>query len=217
MSYYTIVSYFIWVIGLLIFLFFVKSRSIQQLSVGSYLDQCEEAAAYLACNMDLVQALAYTLEELKKAGELENTVICLSGDHYPYGMDPATWDEFYGGPMETDFDVFHSTLILWSGDMTEPVVIEKPCESLDILPTLLNLFGLEYDSRLLAGRDILAAEPGAQLVYGLRPGVTRDMLRQAFETEAPLEPLLRFVPVQAGDVFYITAGMEHAIGGGILL
>ncbi len=64
---------------------------------------------------------------------------------------------------------------------------------------------------------ILAAEPGAQLVYGLRPGVTRDMLRQAFETEAPLEPLLRFVPVQAGDVFYIPAGMVHAIGGGILL
>ena len=56
-----------------------------------------------------------------------------------------------------------------------------------------------------------------KLVYGLRPGVTRDMLRQAFETEAPLEPLLRFVPVQAGDVFYIPAGMVHAIGGGILL
>ena len=87
-------------------------------------------------------------------------MICLSGDHYPYGMDPATWDEFYGGPMDTDFEVYHSTLILWSGDMTEPVVIEKPCESLDILPTLLNLFGLEYDSRLLAGRDILADEPG---------------------------------------------------------
>lgn len=64
---------------------------------------------------------------------------------------------------------------------------------------------------------ILAAEPGAQLVYGLRPGVTRAMLREAFEKEAPLEGLLRFVPVHAGDVFYIPAGMVHAIGGGILL
>ena len=44
--------------------------------------------------------------------------------------------------------------------MKEPVHIEKPCCSMDVLPTLLNLFGLEYDSRLLAGRDILSDAPG---------------------------------------------------------
>ena len=124
------------------------------------LNMSEEARAYLACNMELDQALAYVLEELERAGELENTVICLSGDHYPYGMKPATWDEFCGGSMDRDFEIYHSTLILWSGDMEEPVIIEKPCSSLDILPTLLNLFGLEYDSRLLMGRDILSDSPG---------------------------------------------------------
>ena len=51
----------------------------------------------------------------------------------------------------------------------------------------------------------------------MRPGFPRDWLRRAFKTGAPLGPLLRFVPVQAGDVFYIPAGMVHAIGGGILL
>jgi len=40
--------------------------------------------------------------------------------------------------------------------MKEPVVINKYCSSLDIAPTLSNLFGLEYDSRLYIGTDILS-------------------------------------------------------------
>ncbi len=124
------------------------------------LDMSTEAKAYIACNMELDLALQYLLEELEKAGELENTVICLSGDHYPYGMDPATWTELAGQELDPNFEIYHSTLILWSGDMKEPVVVDKPCESLDILPTLSNLFGLEYDSRLLMGQDILSDAPG---------------------------------------------------------
>ena len=38
--------------------------------------------------------------------------------------------------------------------------MDKPCYSVDIIPTLSNLFGLEYDSRLLAGQDILSDAPG---------------------------------------------------------
>ncbi|MBO5413225.1 MAG: LTA synthase family protein, partial [Clostridia bacterium] len=36
----------------------------------------------------------------------------------------------------------------------------KYCSSLDVLPTVLNLFGFDYDSRLLMGRDIFSdSEP----------------------------------------------------------
>ena len=44
--------------------------------------------------------------------------------------------------------------------MEEQVVVEKYCSSLDVMPTLANLFGLSYDSRLMAGRDILSDSPG---------------------------------------------------------
>jgi len=64
---------------------------------------------------------------------------------------------------------------------------------------------------------ILEAKPGAQLVYGIKPGINKAQLRQAAETGSALETLLQFVPVKAGDVFFIPAGMVHAIGGGILL
>ena len=44
--------------------------------------------------------------------------------------------------------------------MTEPVYVDKYCSSLDVMPTLSNLFGLEYDSRLIMGEDILSDSGG---------------------------------------------------------
>ena len=122
----------------------------------------EAARAYLACNMELDKALEYVLAQLEAAGELENTVICMSGDHYPYGLDgTGAIDELTAPGTEEDIiEKYRSTLILWCGGMTEPVVVEKPCSSIDVLPTLCNLFGLNYDSRLIIGRDILSTAPG---------------------------------------------------------
>ena len=153
-------NYYMTVSGHMNYNFIGNSMAYKHRQEVADLDMSEEARAYLACNMELDQALAYTLEQLEAAGELENTVICISGDHYPYGMQPETWNEFYGGEIDQDFELYRSSLIIWSGDMEEPILIDKPCCSLDILPTLLNLFGLEYDSRLFAGRDILSDAPG---------------------------------------------------------
>lgn len=47
-------------------------------------------------------------------------------------------------------------MLIWSPSMKEKVVVDKYCSSLDILPTVSNLMGIEYDSRLLAGRDALS-------------------------------------------------------------
>ena len=37
-------------------------------------------------------------------------------------------------------------------------MVSQPTYSLDILPTLLNLFGLPFDSRLLVGRDVFSEQ-----------------------------------------------------------
>ena len=42
----------------------------------------------------------------------------------------------------------------------EDTHITKPCMSSDVLPTVYNLFGVEYDSRLFTGKDILSTEDG---------------------------------------------------------
>src|SRR5699024_8143946 len=72
------------------------------------------------------------------------------------GLDDATIDEFAGHEVEQNFELYKNTFILYTPDM-EPEVITKPASSLDILPTLSNLLGLEYDSRLLMGRDIFSS------------------------------------------------------------
>lgn len=127
----------------------------------------EQVRAYLACQQELEYAMEYLVEALEKAGIAQDTVICLAADHYPYAMSEGDTDYYpeLTGVEDTDRDTsrYRNTLILWCGDMEEPVVVDTPCSAIDIVPTLSNLFGLEYDSRLLSGRDILApeVEPGA--------------------------------------------------------
>lgn len=63
---------------------------------------------------------------------------------------------------------------------------------------------------------IIDAKPGAQLVYGLKPGVTVEEFKTAIE-ENKVEEKLNYVNVKKGDVFFIPSGLVHAIGSGILL
>ena len=55
--------------------------------------------------------------------------------------------------------------------MEEPVVVEKVGSQIDVLPTLLNLFGIEYDSRLILGKDILSDAEGIA-IFSNRSWVT---------------------------------------------
>ncbi|MEA4962149.1 LTA synthase family protein [Lutispora sp.] len=119
----------------------------------------EPCKAYIACQIELDRALEYLLNKLEEAGIADRTLIALSSDHYPYGLESDELEELAGHPIEKNFELFKNNFILYTKGM-KPVVVDKPCSSLDILPTLSNLMGLEYDSRLLMGRDIFSdSEP----------------------------------------------------------
>jgi len=115
--------------------------------------------AYISCQIELDRALEVLIKKLEEAGVADRTVIALSADHYPYAWDKSVIDEAIGHKVEENFEMYKNNLILWSAGMKESVVVDKPCYSLDILPTLSNLFGIEYDSRLLVGQDILSDSP----------------------------------------------------------
>ena len=121
----------------------------------------EEVRCYLACQLELELAMESLLRQLEEAGRLEDTVIVLSADHYPYGLTDLQYSELLGHEVDPVFEIFQNTLILWSGDMEGTAVhVDKYCSSLDVMPTLSNLFGLDYDSRLIMGSDILSpADP----------------------------------------------------------
>ncbi|MEI6131429.1 MAG: type I phosphomannose isomerase catalytic subunit [Bacillota bacterium] len=63
---------------------------------------------------------------------------------------------------------------------------------------------------------IMAALPGAKIVYDVAPGTTRATFAKAIE-EGRIRECLNFLPVKAGDFVDIPAGMLHAIGEGIVL
>lgn len=116
------------------------------------------ARGYLAGEVELDLAMEYLIDRLEKAGKLDNTVIVLTGDHYPYYLEESARDSLTGYAVEDDFDMYHSNCIIYNGGMSEPMMVDNYCCNIDIAPTMLNLFNIPYDSRMMIGRDIFAKE-----------------------------------------------------------
>ena len=123
------------------------------------LDDTETMKAYVACNIELDKALEYLISELEKRGIADKTVIAMACDHYPYAMEEELTAKI-GAEAAQWYGLYESNLVIWSGSMKEPVHVDKVCSSIDIIPTLCNLMGIEYDSRLYSGKDILSDSPG---------------------------------------------------------
>ena len=131
------------------------------------LEYSSPVKAYMACNMEMEHSMKYLLEQLEEKGIADDTVIVIATDHYPYGLAPSdTWGtnknylkELIGQSVKNSIIRDQSALIIWSGCLEDmDLQVDDPVMSLDILPTLSNLFGVQYDSRLMCGRDVLSDE-----------------------------------------------------------
>lgn len=115
---------------------------------------------YLAAQVELDKMLEELIKDLEESGELDNTVIALVGDHYPYTLSIDEMNEAATYEKDDTIEVNHSNFILWNNQIEEPIVIDKVGSQIDVLPTILNLFGIDYDSRLIVGKDILSDYEG---------------------------------------------------------
>ena len=115
--------------------------------------------AYLATQIELDKALESLIAGLEAKGILEDTVIALVGDHYPYTLTIDEVNELSDYERDEIVEVNRSNFILWNSEI-ETIEVDKVGSQIDVLPTLLNLFGVEYDSRLIVGKDILSDAPG---------------------------------------------------------
>ncbi len=167
--------YYMTVSGHMNYTFKSNAMSSKNKDAVAELELSEGPKAYMACNIELDKAMENLLAQLEEAGQLENTVICLSTDHYPYGLSDREYEELAGRDLSAGKDKFRNTLILWNAGMEEPVYIDKACGPMDLLPTLLNLFGFEYDSRMYAGRDILSDREG-MVIFNNRDFVTDKVI-----------------------------------------
>ncbi|MBR3995320.1 MAG: sulfatase-like hydrolase/transferase [Clostridia bacterium] len=126
-----------------------------------HLEYSDEVKGYYAAQLEFEDSLTYLVNALEEAGIADDTVICISTDHFPYGLEDAQLSELYGYTPANNLERDHSRLILWCGELEkyDPIVVDSPTFSLDILPTLSNLFGTTFDSRLMPGRDVFSEAP----------------------------------------------------------
>lgn len=132
----------------------------REAAVAAYPNASQPVQGYIAANLELEYALTYLLEQLEAAGIADDTVICMTADHYPYALvtDEVDYYQELSGKQDSELDIsrYKNTWLLWSGSMESSVTVNTPCSAIDILPTVSNLFGLEFDSRLMSGHDVFA-------------------------------------------------------------
>ena len=128
-----------------------------QASADTY-DQYVRALAHIMETDDFIGGL---VERLEASGLLDDTVLIIYGDHYgKYLTDTDFLMELKGA--ENRNLLCNTPLMIWSRDL-EPAKVEKYSSTVDLFPTVCNLFGLDVELRYFVGEDVFA--PGRGLVY----------------------------------------------------
>ncbi|HBA37707.1 MAG TPA: hypothetical protein DCY94_03205 [Firmicutes bacterium] len=110
---------------------------------------------YLSKVKELDLALEYLLTELETKGILDDTVIVLFGDHYPYGLSNKDYQSIAYYDIEINQDIDRTPFIIYNSE-TRGEKIDKYTSPIDYAPTLLNLFGVDYDPRYYMGHDVFS-------------------------------------------------------------
>jgi phosphoglycerol transferase MdoB-like AlkP superfamily enzyme len=121
-----------------------------------YPDYPIEIQRYISKSMDFDKALELMINTLDKAGELENTVLIFFADHHPLRMNSSY---FINATQQVDrskgLNIDLSPLIIYNPQLT-PKVHSMPASTIDLAPTIANLFDLRFDPRLYMGIDVFS-------------------------------------------------------------
>lgn len=128
---------------------------------------------YLSKMQVMDEAFEELLRELEESGKLEDTVIAVFGDHYPYGLADSQINEFLKANnagytvsrnSTKNKDVDRTPLFIYNSGM-EPIAVQDYTTIIDLLPTLLNMFDLDYDPRLYLGTDVFSESHASRAVF----------------------------------------------------
>lgn len=149
------VAYYMTVSGHLNYNFSGNNMASKNKSKVQDLDYKNSIKAYYATQIELDKAMEELLNRLEESGKLDDTLIVIAPDHYPYGLSTKDMNTISKIDRTDKFENYHTSLIMYNSQIKKTDV-NKTISSLDILPTIYNLYGLDYDSRLFMGRDIFS-------------------------------------------------------------
>ncbi len=124
------------------------------LSITDGTDYPMDLRRYMSKLKTLDNALGILLDRLEDAGILDDTVILLYGDHYPYGLKNNTINYVLDYDL-SDYEVERVPMVIYNSNI-EAQVVEKYSSFINITPTVANLFDLDYDPRYYMGSDVFS-------------------------------------------------------------
>lgn len=148
-------TYYMTVSGHLNYNFSGNNMALRNKSKVKNLNYRDSIKAYYATQIEFDKAIEELLNELEESGKLDDTLIVIAPDHYPYGLTTKDMNTVSRIDRTDKFENYHTSLIMYNPKI-ENKVVDKAISGIDILPTIYNLFGIDYDSRLLMGSDIFS-------------------------------------------------------------
>lgn len=122
-------------------------------------ENMSEYTRAIAHAMETDQFIGELVDRLEQEGRLEDTVLLLYADHYgKYMTDKDFLSSVKGAAGEPE--LYRTPCILYGGGI-EKMVVDKCCSSIDLAPTVVNLFALPNERKYYAGDDIFGETPGA--------------------------------------------------------
>ena len=121
-----------------------------------YPDLSNEYVSYLAKCMDFDRAVEQFLNIMEWTNKLDDVVVIIYGDHIAKGISfekGTNYDQVFNSNVDDDPTISYTPLFIYSNNM-EHKVIDKYCTALDLLPTLMNLWDIDYESKYAFGNDI---------------------------------------------------------------
>lgn len=134
-------------------------RYLSQIS-AIYPDMPINIQRYHSKAMELDKAMELLLKGLEEKGILEDTVIVLFADHHPLKTESSQiieWTTQLDRSVGLNID---RTPCFIYNSATEAMSVDTLASTYDLLPTIANLFNLDYDPRFYVGRDIFSAQEG---------------------------------------------------------
>ena len=125
-------------------------------------DTPDEIVVYNAYQMEFDNMLSEFYDDLKSSGRLTDTIFIIFPDHFPYMMDDEMYRDYVG--VDEDYQYHKLPFLIWGQDI-EPEIISKLGASTDILPTVANLFGLEYNQSDYFGIDLFDEDSESLVVF----------------------------------------------------
>lgn len=164
------------------------------------------------------------LEKLGKKIPDGNTAESWEISSHPDGISTISNGEYKGQLLTDLINNFGKELVgaeLYESSMKFPLLIKfiDANDKLSVQVHPEDEYAVKNEEGELGKNEmwyILASKPGAKLVYGTKPGITREDFKKAV-SEDRIAECLNEIEVFPGDVLNIPAGLVHAIGEGIVL